>query len=339
MSSSTSSSEIAGADSAAWGGWLATFLGALALGCVAIFALVLAVDPYDSGRAGVLGISGVRDASPRTANASRARDAQFDSAVIGNSTGQLIKPAELSRLTGDRFVQLTVPGTGPREQIAIMDFFVRHHPRPGALVVTADSGWCMRDAALPLQHPFPFWLYGESRLDYFGKLFSSRALRLTWQRVLIGLGLRQRSAPDGYWDYEREGPSEFQPVIVPRDDGGPAPQNMSEDFPGVALLGAAIRKLPADVPVVLFVPPAFHTMIPKADLLAAAEEAACKTALKKIVAGRARSNFIDFRLDNALTRDRANFMDFGHYRAAIARRMEAAIAESIKLGDKAKIEF
>lgn len=339
MSSSISSSDSAGAEPAAWGRWLATFLGVLALGVALVFALVLAVDPYDSGRVGVLGISGVRDASPRTANASRARDPQFDSAVIGNSTGQLIKPEELSRLTGRRFVQLTVPGTGPREQLAIMDFFLRHHPRPGALVITADASWCVRDPALPLQHPFPFWLYGESRLDYFGKLFSSRALRLTWQRLLIGLGLRQRSAPDGYWDYEKEGAGEFQPVIVPRDDGGPAPQSMSENFPGVALLGAAIAKLPADVPVVLFVPPAYHTMIPRAGSLASAEEAACKAALGKLVAGRARSNFIDFRVDNALTRDRANFMDFGHYRANIARRMEAAIAESIKLGDKARIEF
>ena len=128
-------------------------------------------------------------------------------------------------------------------------------------------------------------------------------------------------------------------MIVPRDDGGPAPRHVSENFPGVALLGAAIRKLPADVPVVLFVPPAYHTMLPRAGSLAAAEEAACKSALKKLVAGRPRSNFIDFRVDNALTRDAANFMDFGHYRAVIARRMEVAIAESIKLGDKAKIEF
>ncbi len=30
-------------------------------------------------------------------------------------------------------------------------------------------------------------------------------------------------------------------------------------------------------------------------------------------------------------------MDFGHYRAIIARRMEQGIAESIKLGDKARI--
>ena len=71
-----------------------------------MLALVLVVDPYDSGRLGLLGIEGVDDASPRTANASRARDPQFDSAVIGNSTGQLLKPSELSRLTGLRFVQL-----------------------------------------------------------------------------------------------------------------------------------------------------------------------------------------------------------------------------------------
>ena len=54
---------------------------------------------------------------------------------------------------------------------------------------------------------------------------------------------------------------------------------------------------------------------------------------------RPRSNLIDYRVDNALTRERANFMDVGHYRAIIARRMEQGIAESIKSGDKAKIEF
>lgn len=340
MNSSISSSDAAGIDAApAWRRWLAIFLGALAIGCAVIFAIVLIVDPYDSGRVGLLGIKGVNDASPRTANASRARDPQFDSAVLGNSTGQLLKPSELSRLTGARFVQLTVPGTGPREQIAIMDFFVRHHSKVGALVVVTDVGWCMRDRALPLQHPFPFWLYGESNLDFIGKLFSTRALSLTWRRILLALGLRPRSEPDGFWDYEALGPREFQPVITPRDDGGPTPAKVSDDFPGVALLDSAIRKLPADVPVVLVVPPAFYTMIPKSGSLAAAESEACNAALRKVIAGRPRSNFIDYRIDNALTRERANFMDFGHYRANIARRMERGIAESIRLGDKAKIEF
>ena len=128
-----------------------------------------------------------REREPRARSAIRfRRDRQFD------------RPArEAGRaLAADRhrFVQLTVPGTGPREQLAIMDFFVRQHPRIGALVVTADESWCARDPALPMQHPFPFWLYGESKLDFLGRLFSTRALRLAWQRLLVGAGLRQRSA-------------------------------------------------------------------------------------------------------------------------------------------------
>ena len=340
MSSSISSSDRAAEPEAfAWGRWLVVFLGALALGGALVFALVLIVDPYDSGRVGLLGIEGVSDESPRTANASRARDPQFDSAVIGNSTGQLLKPSELSRLTGRSFVQLTTPGTGPREQLAILDYFVRKHAKIGALVIVTDASWCTRDPALPLQHPFPFWLYGESMLEYVGRLFSTRALGHTWRRVLIGLGLRQRSEPDGFWDYEALGPREFQPVITPRDDGGPAPAEVSDEFPGVALLAGALGKLPPDVPVVLVIPPAYYTMIPRPGSARAAEETACQSALKRLVAGRPRNNLIDFRVDNALTRERANFMDYGHYRAKIARLMEQGIADSIRLGNKAKIEF
>lgn len=335
MSSYTSSSEAA--EPAAWGRWLLVFVGALFLGAALVLALVLAVDPYDSGRVGILGIQGVDDASPRTANASRARDPQFDSAIFGNSTGQLIKPSELSALTAKHFVQLTVPGTGPREQLAILDFFVRHHPHPGALVIVTDASWCQRDPALPLQHPFPFWLYGRSDLDYVARLFSSRALRLTVRRLMVAAGLRPRSAPDGFWDYEKEGPAEI--VLGPRGDGGPAPPDVSPYFPAVDLLGQALKELQPDIPLVLAVPPAFYTAIPRPGTLGAAEEAACRSALAKLVAGRPHSNFINFRVENALTRDRANFMDFGHYRAAIARRIEQGIAESIKLGDKARIEF
>lgn len=337
MSSYTSSSDMA--EAPGWGRWLGVFLGALALGATAIFAFVLAVDPYDSGRFGILALRGVDDASPRTANASRASDPQFDSAVIGNSTGQLLKPSELSGLTGKRFVQLTVPGTGPREQLAIVDFFARQHREVGALVVVTDASWCQRDPALPMQHPFPFWLYGESNLDYIGRLFSTRALRLGLRRVMVGLGLRPRSAPDGFWDYEKEGPAELAPVIASHDDGGPAPAQVSENFPAVALLDGAIRKLAPDVPVVLVVPPSFASTLPRPGTLAAAEAQACNAALRKLIAGRPNSNFINYRIDTALTRDRANFMDLGHYRAPIARRMEQGIADSIRLGGNAQIAF
>jgi hypothetical protein len=114
MSSSISGSE----DASAWGGCLAACLGTLALCAALIFAVMIAVDPYDSGRFGLLGIKGVSDANPRIANASRARDLQFDAAVIGDSTAILLSPAQLSQKAGMRFVKLTAYGFDPREQLA-----------------------------------------------------------------------------------------------------------------------------------------------------------------------------------------------------------------------------
>ena len=336
MSSSISSSEPA----PEWGRWLTVFLAALALGAALVFAFVIAVDPYDSGRFGFFGIEGVNDLNPRTANASRARDPQFDSAIIGDSTAQLLKPSELSALTGARFVQLTVPGSGPREQLAILGFFMRHHARIGAVVIAVDGAWCTRDATPPLEHPFPFWLYGESKLGYAAGLFSSRSLGRAWRRVLIGLGLRERTRADGYWDYEAMGSRDFRPAIAPHLEPVPPFTGVARDvFPAVVHLKEAIGKLSADVPVVLFVPPLFYTHIPRAGSVAAADDDACKRALKDAADERTRGSFIDYRVDNALTRDPANFMDYVHTSARAARQMEREIAGRVGFADKASNKF
>jgi hypothetical protein len=334
MSSSISSSEPA----PEWGRWLAVFLAALALGAALVFAFVIAIDPYDSGRFGFLRIEGVSDINPNTANASRARDPQFDSAILGDSTAQLLKPSELSALTGARFVQLTVPGAGPREQLAILDFFARHHARIGAVIIAVDEVWCTRDAALPPPHPFPFWLYGESKLGYAAGLFSSRSLGRAWRRVLIGLGLRERSRADGYWDYEATGSRDFQPAIAPPLEPVPPFTGVVSDvFPAVTRLKDTIGRLSGEVPVVLFAPPLFYTHIARAGGAAAAQDDACKKALKVAVDGRARGAFIDYRVDNALTRDPANFTDYVHISAKAARQMERDIAG--RIGGKASLGF
>jgi hypothetical protein len=57
-----------------------------------------------------------------------------------------------------------------------------------------------------------------------------------------------------------------------------------------------------------------------------------------MVAGR-RGNFIDYRVDNALTRDPQNFVDLVHYRAKIADKIQHGVAASIKFGDAVKIDF
>jgi hypothetical protein len=304
-----------------------------ALGAGVVFALVILIDPYDSGRFGLIGIKGISDESPRTANASRGRDPRFNAAVIGNSTGQLLKPAELSQATGARFVQLTVPGTGPREQLALLHWFVRHHPRPDALVIVTDTAWCTDDPELRLLNPFPFWLYSDNDLEYLGRLFSSRALDRTVRRVQLALGLRTPSAPDGYWDYEQLGHAEYRPAPSPV-----APPEAAMDFPAIQPLANFLAGIP-DIPVVLVMPPVIASNLPPPDSYRSARLAICKTALAGLVAGRPHSNFLDFRVDDPLTRDQSNFLDPLHYRAQIARRMEARIAESLRLGNAGATTF
>ena len=335
MSSSTSSSD----EARDWGRCLAACFGTLAVGACLILALMLAVDPYDSGRFGWFGITGVNDRNAVTANVSRGRDPQFNAAIFGNSTGQLLAPVELSRATGLQFVQLVAPGVDPRGQLAILDFFVRHHPRIGALVFVLDDPWC--SVALPPlpRSAFPFWLYGESALAYPGHLFTWKALDRAFQRIDIGLGRRAPMRADGFWSYEEAWPPGKRPEEGPKRPSPPSSGKGDHDFPFAGLLRAAIGRLPADVPVVLLSPPTFYRLVPEPGTQAATDLAACNAAYRSIVTGRPHSNFIDYRIDNALTRDPANFVDMIHYRAAVARRLEQGVAASIRSGEGARIEF
>jgi hypothetical protein len=326
---------------AEWRRCLAAFVGVLVGGGMLILAFVVAVDPYDSGRFGFLGIQGVDDWTPATANASRAHDPRFDSAIISNSTGQRLNPAELSQATGLRFVQLAAPGADPRGQLAILDFFIRHHRHIGAVVIVADTLWCTHSAELPPGNPFPFWLYGESSFSYARRLFSWRGIDHAFQRVLIGLGRQQRYPPDGFFNYEDYFPHDKHPAIPEQQEPArPAFAGETIDpFPVAAQLAATVKKLPADVAVIVLVPPTFYTFVLAPGSRDAAEQDACKSTYRSIVAGRPHGNFIDYRVDNALTRDPLNFVDLIHYRGLIALKIQQGIAASIRFGEAAKIDF
>jgi hypothetical protein len=323
-----------------WARCLSACLGALVIAAVLLFAVMIAVDPYDSGKFGWLGIDGVDDRDTHTATASRARDPQFDSAVIGNSTAQMLNPAELSRATGLRFVQLYQTGGSPAEVLAVLDFFLRNHRRVGALVIVTDPLWCSHQHTETPPGRFPYWLYDNGSLAYAARLLSVPAIEHMSQRVAIGMGWRRRGEPSGYFSYEDIWPpGVFRDVNPPRDPVLAATAAGRDIFPEVALLDAVVQRLPTSVAVVLVVPPTFHTKVAKPGTPEAAEQVACYAALKRIVAGRPHSNFINYRIENALTRDPDNFADFIHYRPIIADKMAEGIADSIKLGEAANINF
>ena len=161
-----------------WRHFMKLFAAALVAILAVVYALILLIDPYDSGQLTGYAVFGVVDESPRTANVSRGRDTQFNSAVIGNSRGQLLDPKRLSHNTGLRFVQLTVPGTGPREQLTLLRWFIRHHRQIGAILLIADPVWCSQDPEPSLMNPFPFWLYTEDTSEYLINVFHTQSLQL-----------------------------------------------------------------------------------------------------------------------------------------------------------------
>jgi hypothetical protein len=328
------------ADDAAWDRCLKACIGTLGSGLLALFIFMILVDPYDSGRFGLLGIDGMTDRNTTTATVSRARDANFDSAVIGNSTSQLLDPVELSRATGLNFVQLRVNGASPGAELAVLDFFVRHHPGVRALAIVTDPSWCVHDSAELLPDTFPFWLYADSTLGYAARVLSWPAVEHAFQRLAIGLSLRERNDPTGKFD-----PSDIQPPGVFREINSPTeprPAATAADrdvFPEVSRLDDIVKKLPASVGVVVVVPPTFARFAPQAGTVLAAEREACNAALRQIVVGRPHSNFINYRVDNTLTRDAANFEDFIHYRPIISARVDAGIVLSLRDGAAAKIDF
>jgi hypothetical protein len=141
-----------------------------ALAAAALLTLTLAasyaIDPYDSGRSTLFAKAGVRPQGPRTANASRGRDPAFDAAVIGNSRVQLLSP---DRLKGcDRRPpsgSSRCRGRGPREQLVLLDWFMRHRPKAGAGPSSSGSTPCGAPPVRRCRCFAPvsaFWLYTRS---------------------------------------------------------------------------------------------------------------------------------------------------------------------------------
>ena len=320
---------------AAWRGFARGFLVTALCLVAGYLALALVLDPYDSGRS-PFGTRGVRPQGPRTAAASRGRDPAFQGAIIGNSHIQLIEPGRLSGLTGIPFVQLAIPATGPGEQRVVLDWFLRHHPGPRAIVLAPDDFWCGDDPALRNDKPFPFWLFAADLPGYLRGLMRYSVAQEVVGR--IGWLMRTRrplARADGWWDYEPDylklGFGEEAHRAPYRDKAVPdAPEpGHAGPFPAADALRAALARVPAATPVVAVLPPVFHTALPRPGTPRAAAEAACKAALREALSSHPRSALLDWRRDGEAARDPALFFDQSHYRHPLAARLTDDIAAAL----------
>jgi hypothetical protein len=313
-----------------WPQFVATFLAAFFGSVGLIYLGIVLLDPYDTGYFPSLIGRGVADDDPRTNSASRGRDVRFDAAIFGNSHGQLLDPGRLSQATGLSFVQLTSLGAGPREQMVLMRYFLRSHPRVRAILIAADSTWCTHDKSLPglVDNPLPLWLYSGSRLDYLGNVLSSRMFAIVRRRILVATGQLTPTDPAGFSDYEAGRTWNFNPDIPQETPAAPAAPVPKPDtsFPAIDQLDRLATTLPADTSIVIVMMPYFYTWLPAPGTQAAAELAICKDRLAQTSARRPLGGFLDFLVDSSMTRDPANFMDPGHMRHSVSHMIEARIA-------------
>ena len=326
MNSSTSISDEPG-----WRPFVLTLLLGVVLIVASVLALELLVDPYDLGLLDGR-VKGVAEFGARLVNASRSRDPAFDGAILGNSHIQLVDPGALSQESGIPFVSLAVIGTGPREQLTLLDAFLRHRTHPArALVLGLDNRWCTDDPALPVLNPFPFWIYDQRPWSIIGGLLRYSTVEHTMRTLAMRAGHGTRARPDGYWKAGRD-------LERPDDGAGfnpssgidPTPYNETGSFPALDQLAERLDRLPANTAVVLVRPPVYVAALEPAGSALARSDADCLVGMRRIADRRAGSVLLDLRTDWPEARDTALWLDQTHFREPLARLIETEVGVLLK---------
>jgi len=331
MSSSTFSSETDVA--ALWRRWLVILLATLATSSVAVFAAVVMLDPYSTGR--LTPIQRVDIAIPtRTfVVAGLARDQRFNAAVLGNSHGMSIEPEILNAATGARFVQLWVYGQLPPDTMFLLGVFDRLHRRQKpTLVVVLDLTWCDAKRGRSLHTELQRWLFEGSDIDYLRKLPSPLAVMGALRRVLIFAGL---AAPAGradgfvpdYWTPGNRAVFRRQMEGIQRPTDDPI---MGEPYPYMEDLAGHLAKLDPDSRAVLVLAPAYIDALPVPGSAAQAKVDGCKDRAREIARLRPSTRFIDLQVDGPLARDSRNFIDARHVDGKGVEELNAAVAHTLR---------
>ena len=328
MNSSISSSERGAGESAAAAarGFVLAFAAAACGLALAVWSCFIALDPYDRGF-GLISRPGTLETGPRSAHVSRARDPRFNAAIIGNSHTQLLSPARLDRAADLQFVQLSVPGTGPREQAAMLDWLLSRNLAVKAVVLGVDAEWCQPDPAFPLLNPFPFWLYSPRLSSYLSGVFRFDAIDASLKRLGYLLGRAKPLPADGYWDYVQRWPGKPGAFAAnPKLAGVEIQFGADGKQPGGDKLASTLAVLPPDTLAIVLIPPVWSQAMPKTGSANARAERSCASALQKAALARPKTVFLDWRRDHQALRDPASFWDTTHYGHPVAELIEREIA-------------
>jgi hypothetical protein len=309
-----------------WSTFLAWIAGTCLITLSGAVALAISIDPY--GYLGIRRSHQVAALPERLITVTRARDPDFNSAILGNSVSIPLQPSYLSALTGQHFVALGISGSGPKAQLAVLKFFVQHHERVSDIVISLDDGWCVPEQGLAEYRDFPFWLYGN-KFEYVLGL----ARNITMSMLLSPYERREEGALDGLQFYPAVSMPQFNDMAwLTKSLARPRPTestNPAGKFPAFGDLLELIKETPSTISYVLIWTPRFINFIPEPGSAAEATDQACKAEALRQTATLPNVRILDWsdetRPDN---HDPINFYDQIHYRFPLAERMEHDIATS-----------
>jgi hypothetical protein len=304
---------------------VAHLLGTTAIILAAAMLYLLIEDPY--GRMGLRTSAQVPNLPERELMVSRALDPQFDSAIVGNSTSIPLQPAVLDRLTGRRFVSLSISGSGVPVALAVSRHFFRYHPHARVLLIGLDDSWC--NEALE-SRPFPSWLYGN-RLDYLLGLVT----HASWGMVRAALAHPGANRLDGYHPYDetfREHDFDNPETVLKRLNRAirrtQARYPPAHRFDAPQLLTQLISGAPAETAFVLLWTPRYLGLLPTEGTPAADEDASCKRQVGALASPRVR--IVDWSGPRPDNLDPSNFYEPNHYRDNIAIKIEHQVADVLR---------
>lgn len=331
----------------AWRRYWTLALGVAVGLALALYALVLVVDPFDT-----VWFSPPLDREPISMNArysfpALARNHGFDSAVFGTSSTRLLDPEILNVALDASFVNLSMNSATPYEQSQLFSVFVRHHPKPKYTIFGIDWFiWCVSDVVKFTPRPFPPWMYDDDRWNDLLHLFNAFTFEQMGRQFgqLTGLrapkygknGFTRFVPPKSEYDLARarasmygNNPPEIKPVVFPPVTPTPA-QRAAWKYETHQLMAEMVDSLPKETIKILLFPPYHQVILPIPGSLNDARLADCKAQMGAILAGKANSHVVDFTIRSDITIRDENFWDPQHYSTDIAGRIPQFISEAIK---------
>lgn len=331
-----------------WRAFLGTLLATAGAAGGAVFAFIVLVDPWDT-----VWFSPPLDRPPVTTNQrfsfpTLARQARFDSAIVGTSTTRLLRPVDLDPLFGAKFVNLSLNNGTAYEQARILEVFARHHPNARSVIFGIDAIWCAPGPERPrfTFRPFPAEFYDDNRWNDLRQHFNLFAAEQAGRQFLTLLGWRpEKYGRDGYtnflpppedYDLERARMNIYDsalPIHRPPEDTAAAPSAAERAqwiYPSHRLIAEMLSRLAPQAKKILVFAPYHVFRQPVPGSREAAQWDECRRRLVAIAAAAANAHVLDFMIPSDITRDDRNYWDPLHYSVEVAGRIARLIGEGVE---------